>query len=103
MWGWKTARRRVPHVELAEATDALLREGLDATERDDNYARLKRRGKRSAPTGGSAPLDVKLFASPADDGVEMHVTYDKFVVFDTGDLKREADRLQAVLPRAQGT
>lgn len=103
MWGWKAVRRRVEHIQLGEATDALVDEGLDADERGHNYVRLKRPGKRSAPTGGSAPLDVKLLAKPADDGVEMHVAYDKFVAFDTGDLKREADKLQAVLVQVQGS
>lgn len=103
MWGWKAVRRRVEHLQLGEAADTLVDEGLDAEQRGHDYVRLKRRGKRSAPTGGRAPLDVKLVAKPADDGVEMQVAYDKFVVFDTGDLKREADRLQAMLAQAQGS
>lgn len=100
MWGWKAVTRRVEQVQLVEATQALAREGFDTYRHGDDYALLKRRGKKRAGTGRQAPLDVKLFKDPVEESVEMHVAYDKFALFDTGDLRREADRLQGVLSPA---
>lgn len=97
MWGWKAVTRHVEQVQLVEATQALAREGFDTYRHGDDYALLKRRGKRRAGTGRQAPLDVKLFKDPAQQSLEMHIAYDKFALFDTGDLRREADRLQGVL------
>lgn len=100
MWAWKTVTRRVSEVPLIAATEALAREGFDTHKHGEDYAILKRRGKRRAGTGGKAPLDVKLFKEPTEESLEMHVAYDKFAVFDTGDLRKEADRLQGVVRSA---
>lgn len=97
MWAWKAVSRRLERVGLAEATRALADEGFDIYKRGEDYALLKRSGKRRAGTGREAPLDVKLFRDPVEESIEMQVAYDKFAVFDTGDLRKEADRLRNVL------
>jgi len=100
-WGWKPASRCLAHVRLENAVAVLTDEGFETDKRGGDYALLKKRGRKRGGGGRAAPLDAKLFVEPEGDAVEMRLAYDMFVVFDTGDLGREADRLeQAIAPPA---
>jgi hypothetical protein len=98
LWGWKAVSRRLDQVQLTEAKAALAGEDFDTQKEGEDYVILKRSGSKRAVTGRKAPLDVRLVAQPGG-GVDMHVAYDKFALFDTGDLRREADRLQGTITR----
>lgn len=94
MWAWKPVSRRLPSVRLGDAVAALVEEGFATEKQGQDFALLRKPGRKRGATGRAAPLDAKLFVEPEDDAVELKLAYDMFAVFDTGDLRREADRLQ---------
>lgn len=95
MLGWKPVVRNLDGIDLEDATTAMLRQGFVEYDRGDGYAVLKKSGTQLTTKGENFALEAAL-AQP-DDGVELQIRYDGFVLFDTGDLEAAADRIVRVI------
>ena len=95
MLGWTPAVRTLEGVTLDDATAAMLRQGFVEYDRGEGYAVLKKGGTQFAVQGEKLALEAAL-AQQGDD-VELHMRYDTFVLFDTGDLEEAADRVARVV------
>lgn len=97
MWrSRKSATRRVDGVSLDTATRVMKAEGFEAQDANGDYARLRRPGTWFTMSLNKVPLQLTL-AETADEAVEMQLGYGTFVLFDTGDLEDEADRIAEVV------
>lgn len=96
MRGWKPATRALQDISMAEAAERLLRQGFNEHDTGDGYALFKRLGTELTASSHKIPLEVALVKEP-EGGIEMQLRYDTFVLFDTGDLETEADRIVRTL------
>lgn len=93
MWkSRKTATRRVDHVSLDAAAERLQHEGFEERKANAEYAELQRPGTRFTTSVDRMPLNLTV-STPSEEGVELRLRYGTFVLFDTGELEAEADRL----------
>jgi len=96
MLGWKPAVRNLEGVTLTDATAAMSRQGFVEHDRGEGCAFLKKGGTQFAAKGEKFASEAAL--AQQDDGVELQIRYDGFVLFDTGDLEQAADRIARVIP-----
>lgn len=95
MLGWKPVVRELDGVSLAGAKDAMLRQGFVEHDVGEGYAILKKSGTGLTTKAHKAALEAAL--ADEEGGLELQVRYDSFVLFDTGDLQDEADRIVRVI------
>ena len=95
MLGWKPAVRVLEGVSLEDATEAMLRQGFVEYDRGEDCVVVKRSGTQLTARGERFALEAALARNGGD--VELQVRYDTFVLFDTGDLEDEADRIARVV------
>ncbi|MCZ6898640.1 MAG: hypothetical protein O7F74_00230 [Bacteroidetes bacterium] len=62
---------------------------------DDRALVLKKTGTVFAFSGEKIPKEVSIFFK--DNGTEFSLKYDAFVLFDTGDLQKELDRISDLI------
>lgn len=89
-----TPTRTVATPSVDDAVATLRRFGFHEHERSDGAAVLKKPGNRSSFRVHQRPLEARVSAVGPGQ-VELGLRYDQFVVIDTGDLDRHADRLAA--------
>ncbi len=100
MLGWKPAVRALEGVTLEDATESMLRQGFVEYDRGEDCVVVKRSGTQLTARGERFALEAALARNDGD--VEMQVRYDTFVLFDTGDLEDEADRIARVVRGSLG-
>ncbi len=100
MLGWKTINSTVEKVDFEDAKNSIISQGFELLTDEDNCSILKKSGTTLTLKGSKAPQ--KLWLVKRDDGVEVQLKYDVFVLFDTGDLQLELERLTEVI-REYGT
>ena len=95
MLGRKPVSRELDGASLAEAMEALLRQGFVEHDVGDGYALLKKPGTSLTTKAHRYALEAAL--TEKDGSVQLQVGYDAFVAFDSGDLDTEADRIVRVI------
>lgn len=101
MWGWKSVERVVePSVSLCQAKEILAAQGFHVHASNPHHAIFKSSGTENpwttlAPDGESVPIELAV--NESQEGLYLHLRYETFVLFDTGDLKRFADDVVAFL------
>lgn len=101
MWGWKSIERIIePSVSLRDAKEILVGQGFRVHASNPHHVILKSAGTENpwttlAPDGENVPIELAIAES--HDGLFMHLRYETFVLFDTGDLERFADSLATSL------
>lgn len=97
MWGWKSVERIIePSVSFIQAKEILAAQGFQIHASNPHHAIFKSAGTENpwttlAPDGENVPIELAV--SESQDGLYLHLRYETFVLFDTGDLKRFADDL----------
>ena len=86
--------RTVTATSVDAAVTTLMRFGFHEYERADGQAVLKKPGDRFSFRAHQRPLEATVRAGTSG-AVELGFRYDQFLVFDTGDLERHADRVAA--------
>ena len=89
-----TPTRTVAAPSVDDAVTTLRRFGFHEHERADDAAVLKKPGNRFSLRVHQRPLEARLSAVGPGE-VELGLRDDQFIVIDTGDLDRHADRLAA--------
>lgn len=87
----RPATRHLEDVTASQAAQTLRRFGFHDHEPDAERIVMKKPGLRFSPRAHQRPMEATLV--PHEDGIELTLRYDAFVVFDTGDLEEHADRL----------
>lgn len=97
MWGWKSVERLIePAMHFDQAKEILLTQGFRLHASHPSHAVLKSAGSENpwttlAPSGENVPIELAISQTQA--GLHLHLRYETFVLFDTGDLERFADEL----------
>ena len=92
MWGWNIVEREIePGVSLERAREILQEIGFEENVINPEYVIFKQAGTVLTTKGEKYPLEAALAAT--ESGLFLQIRYDVFVLFDTGDLERFADRL----------
>lgn len=93
MWRSRApASRHLEGVDVGTAVDVAREEGFEAAGVDEQQTRMKRPGTWFTLSAQKAPLNLTLSVT-APDQLELELGYGIFVLFDNGDLDREADRI----------
>ena len=105
MWGWKTVERLVdPSVSSDEAREMLRQKGFQLYALNPTHTVYKKAGTQN-PWAGVPPEDedpaVELAISHAHSGLFLQLRYETFILFDTGDLQRYADKIARMLAAPQ--
>jgi hypothetical protein len=96
MWGWKAIERRIePSVTLDQAKTIMKEAGFSEHIANPEHSVFRRAGTQLAVKGEKFALEVAL--AKAEAGLFLQARYDTFVLFDTGDLEKLADDLEAKL------
>ena len=96
MLGWKAVQRTInPSVSFEKAQEILQDLGFRANVENPTHIILKRVGIKLTVKGASAPIELAL--AKEESGLSLQLRYDTFVLFDTGDLDRFADKISAKL------
>lgn len=99
MWGWKSVERLIePSVPITQAKEILQSQGFRLHASNPHHAVFKSAGTEIpwttlAPNGENVPIELALAESQG--GLYLHLRYETFVFFDTGDLRRFADDIAA--------
>lgn len=105
MWGWKAAERLVePSISFEEAKRILLEQGFQLHASHPAYAVFKSTGTENpwtalAPSGRDVPIELAVASSHS--GLCLHLRYETFVLFDTGDLESLADEIARLLSASE--
>ena len=100
MWGWKPVEWQVKTDQTIDEIRALLVElGFFEHFAADDHVVLRRSGSELASEGEKLPLELAIASS--DSGLLFQLRYDTFVLFDTGDLKRIADKIVTKIEASQ--
>ena len=92
MWGWKPVERQIEtEVAIGNARTILKDTGFNEHICTDSYVLFKREGSKLVSAGEEAPLELAL--AKTDSGLFMQLRYAAFLLFDTGDLSKLADRI----------
>ncbi len=103
MWGWKSVERLIePSVPFTRAKEILQSQGFRIHASNPHHAVFKSAGTENAwttlaPNGENMPIELAL--AETQGGLYLHLRYETFVFFDTGDLRRFADDIAACLLR----
>jgi len=103
MWGWKSVERLIePSVPFSQAKESLQAQGFRIHASNSHHAVFKSAGTENpwttlAPSGENVPIELAL--AETQGGLYLHLRYETFCLFDTGDLNRFADDLAAGLSR----
>lgn len=100
---WKsrqTAVRQVSGIPLASARDAVRAEGFEEHATRDDRILMKRPGTNFTLSAQKFPLKLALVDEGPGGNLELRLRYDAFVLFDSGDLEDEADRIVEVVGAA---
>lgn len=103
MWGWKSVERLIePSVSFGQAKEMLQSQGFRIHTSNPQHAVFKSAGTVNpwttlAPSGENVPIELAL--AETHGGLYLHLRYETFVLFDTGDLHRFADELAASLSK----
>ena len=101
MWGWKSVERIVePSVSFSQAKKILASQGFQVHVSNPSHAVFKSKGTENpwttlAPDGENVPIELAV--SESQDGLFLHLRYETFILFDTGDLNRFADDVAGFL------
>jgi hypothetical protein len=87
--------RQLDGVSRLEAKSSLARQGFLEHDEGDEYAVLKKPGTNLTTRAHQFPLEATI--EQKDASVELKLCYDSFVLFDTGDLQTEAERIARML------
>lgn len=100
MWGWRTVEKEVrPGVPMDDARRILAEAGFDEQSGDESHAVMKKDGTQITKDGSSYPIELAV--AEADGGLMLHLRYDRFVLFDTGDLVRYGEEIAGWLEPAK--
>jgi len=105
MWGWKAVERLVePSISFGDAKQILQQHGFQLHSSHPAYAVFRRFGTENPwtlplPDGENVPLELALAQSHS--GLYIQLRYGTFVLFDTGDLGRLADKIAGLLVPAE--
>lgn len=95
--------REVEGTPLKTAVEVLHRHGFNDHDEGPDEVVLKKPGTIFTVRAHRSPLEARLAPAGDHDGVRLVLRYDTFVLFDQGDLRSEADRLErALAPSQQG-
>jgi len=103
MWGWKSVERLIePSVSLAQAKEILQAQGFQIHTSNPHHAVFKSAGTENpwttlAPSGENVPIELAI--SESQRGLYLHLRYETFCLFDTGDLDRFANELAACMEK----
>lgn len=89
MLGWKSVQETIENITLNEMKMYLRQERFVLKEEGEYYAVLQRKGTELTVEGKKLPLEVALIQEA--NHIKIHLRYNTFVLFDTGDLKKELD------------
>ena len=101
MWGWKAVERLVDRsVSFEEARSVLQDQGFRLVVSNPGHAIFKSAGTENpwttlTPDGRDVPIELAL--AKGHDGLYLHLRYETFCLFDTGDLGDFADGIAALL------
>jgi hypothetical protein len=101
MWGWKAVERLiVPSVSFEQAKLLLQDLGFRLVTSNPAHAVFKSKGTENpwttlAPDGRNVPIELAL--AQGHDGLYLHLRYETFCLFDTGDLDDFADEIASRL------
>ncbi len=96
MWGWKAVERQIdPSISLDQAKVIMKQEGFAEHTTNPEHVIFKRPGTQLAVKGEKFSTEVAL--AKGETGLFLQARYDTFVLFDTGDLEKLADGLEAKL------
>lgn len=86
------------------AREALHDAGFRDHDRGESFAEFKRQGTQFTLKGDNAPIKARIDEKPENEtGLDLSLGYDTFVLFDTGDLDQEADRLHKMISGQQSS
>lgn len=92
-----TATTTLPVDRLGDAVDALRGFGFHDHRVDADARIMTKPGNRFALRGHQRPLAARL--EERAEGVELELRYDQWLVFDSGELTRHAQRIADSLAR----
>ena len=96
VWGWKTVERHVqPAITVDQARVALAEHGFTERSGDSRHATLVREGTWWTTTQEKMPVELAI--AETETGLMVHIRYQQFVLFDTGDLERFGDEIETLL------
>lgn len=92
MWGWKTLERQIASgLTQDEVRETMREEGFLERLVNGDLSIFNRCGTVFTMQGEKMPLEASL--SRGERGLLLQLRYNTWVIFDTGDLCRVADRL----------
>jgi len=91
MLGWMPVKRKIDGVNFPKVKDRILSIGYNEFDVQAGYTVFKKSGTSMSTDIQKIPLKLKLMQVDASIGIELR--YDCFCLFDTGDLKGEADKI----------
>jgi hypothetical protein len=89
---WRAERELAGKIELSELKSKLYERGFHLDDETAEQIVFKRRGTQLTLQGEKLPLRL-AFRLDHSAAVSLVAEYDTWVLFDTGDLRRFADRL----------
>jgi len=96
MWGWKVVERRVePSVNWEQINTVMEDAGLTKRIANLEHAIFQKPGTQFSLKGEN--FDIEMTVARAEAGLFLQARYDRFVLFDTGDLENFVDSLVSKL------
>ncbi len=99
MLGWNSVKGTVDNISLEDVKMFLRQEKFVINEEGEHFAVLQRKGTQLTVNGSKFSLEAALTVE--HDNIIIHLRYNTFVLFDTGDLKKELDVLISKLKAKQ--
>ena len=82
-------------LDKEKCINFFVRYGYYIHNEDDRALVLKKTGSMFTSSGEKIPKELSIFFK--DNGTEISLKYDALVLFDTGDLQKELDRISNLL------
>lgn len=95
MLGWKAVSEKINNVNIDDAKMILRQAKFVIKEEGEAHVVLHKKGTQLTTESSKVALEAALIQDGQD--IIMHLRYDTFVLFDTGDLKREAVKLKELI------